>query len=95
NAFICAPIIDGREEEQTVRWVELKPLDEDAEYFKLRLSVSAKQNQLLRIRAFSKDGSRYALHLDDLRPNRTYSNEHFTFDLKAYPDVHVEDLRID
>ena len=95
NAFICAPIITGKEANQSVRWVELKPLDEDTEYFKLRMSIASKKAKLLRIKAFAKDGSRYTLNLDALRPNKKYSKDHFSFNIKAYPNITVEDLRID
>lgn len=95
NAFICAPIISGRENNESVRWIELKPTDTDTEYFKLRLSIANKSTDLLRIKAFSKDGSRYTLELDKLSPNKTYSDTHFTFNKADYPNVRVEDLRLD
>lgn len=95
NEFICAPIMTAKENKQSVRWVELKPLDEDAEYFKLRLSLDIKKAELLRIKAFSKDGSRYTLELNALRPDQTYNKDHFSFNIDQYPDIHVEDLRID
>jgi Outer membrane lipoprotein-sorting protein len=95
NAFVCAPIMSAKENNQSVRWVELKPLAEDAEYFKLRLSLDNKKTELLQIKAFSKDGSRYTLALDGLRPNKTYKKDHFSFNVAQYPGIYVEDLRID
>ncbi len=51
NKFICAPVITGRENSQSVRWIELKPVDKFSEYFKLRVSLANKSSKLLRVKA--------------------------------------------
>jgi outer membrane lipoprotein carrier protein len=80
---------------RVVQQVEFKPLDRDSEYSKMRLTVDKKANEVVRIKVFSKDGSRYTLKVDDIIPNKKYPDSRFVFDTSLYPDLHVEDLRID
>ncbi len=93
--FIAAPIIVAKEDGQAVRWIELKPVDRDSEYFKFRISLDIKKNDLRSIKAFSRDGARYTLKVDKLTPNKKFTDKTFTFNASDYPDVDVEDLRVD
>ena len=92
--FICAPVFNGVENGKDVRWIELKPIDSEAEYFKLRISLDAKKSELQQIKAFSRDGSRFTFKLNKLTPNKTFNKSDFTFDTKKYPGIRIEDLRI-
>ncbi len=87
----------GEEVEAGVRMqkIEFKPLDQDTEYFKMRLTINKKTKEIVRIKTFSKDGSRYTLRIDQLKANKDFSAEYFAFDEKQYPGVYVEDLRMD
>ena len=93
--FICAPVINGVEDGVNVRWIELKPTDADAEYFKMRLSLDARKPELREIKAFSRDGSRYTFKLNKLISNKIFKDSHFTFDASKFPGIRMEDLRID
>lgn len=93
--FICAPVINGTENGKNVRWIELKPTDKEAEYFKMRLSLDAKKPEINQIKAFSRDGSRYTFKLNNLVPNKTFNDSHFSFDTSKFPGIQVEDLRLD
>jgi len=93
--FVAAPATVAKEDGQPVRWIELKPVDSDSEYFKFRIALDIKKNDLRSIKAFSRDGSRYTLKVDKLIPNKTFTDKTFTFDAKDYPGVDVEDLRVD
>ena len=73
--------------------IEFKPLDKDADIFKLTLVVDKKKQEIVSFKTFFKDGIRYKLILDKLTTNKTYPDTIFTFDTKNYPDVYVEDLR--
>ncbi|MCP3932260.1 MAG: outer membrane lipoprotein carrier protein LolA [Bacteroidetes bacterium] len=73
--------------------IEFKPLREDADYFKLRLTLDKKTLVITQLMAFGKDGSRYSLEIHQLLPNKSFTQSHFTFDKSQYPDVYVEDLR--
>ncbi len=73
--------------------IEFKPLDEDADIFKLTLVVDKKKQEIVSFKTFFKDGIRYKLILDKMTENKKYPNSTFVFDTKQYPDIYVEDLR--
>ncbi len=75
--------------------IEFKPLDKKAEYSKMRLTVDKKSNKMVSLRVFSKDGSKYTLKINDLISNKKYDSAIFAFNTKAYPGIHIEDLRMD
>ncbi len=75
--------------------IEFKPLDQESEYTKMRLTINKQSNELASIKVFSKDGSRYVLELKQLTVNGNYPASFFVFDHSKYPDVYVEDLRMD
>jgi len=78
-----------------VQQIEFKPLDRDSDYSKLRLTIDKKAAQIKNIKAFSKDGSRYTLKLTKFVSNKDFPKGHFQFDTAQYPDIYVEDLRMD
>lgn len=74
--------------------IELKPLTEDSDYSKIRFTF-AQSNSLQRIKVFNTDGSRYTLLIHHLVTNKSYDLDTFSFNHEKYPDVFIEDLRID
>lgn len=93
--YVYAVVEERTENGKQVADIEFKPLDKKSEYSKMRLTVDKNANKMLSLRIFSKDGSRYTLKVNDIIPNKTYEPGIFTFNPKAYPGVHIEDLRID
>lgn len=81
------------EEGKSVLQIEFKPLDDDSEYSKIRMTIEKKTSRVKRVKVFSKDSSRFTLTINELTPNKTFSNSDFVFDKSKFPDVHVEDLR--
>lgn len=79
---------------RTIQEVEFKPLDDDSDYAKLRLSVDKNKTEVVSVEAFAKDGSRYKLLMRNVQPNKAFPANHFTFDKAQYPDYYVEDLRM-
>lgn len=75
--------------------IEFKPLSKKSEYTKMRLTIDKKANKMISLRVFSRDGSRYALKVSDITANKKYEPGIFTFNPKAVPGVHIEDLRMD
>jgi outer membrane lipoprotein-sorting protein len=75
--------------------IEFKPLTKKSDYTKMRLTVDKKTNKMVYLRVFSRDGSRYTLKVSDIIANKKYDAGIFTFNPKATPGVHIEDLRID
>jgi len=74
--------------------IEFKPKEKNSEYSKLRISIDEKASSIQSVKAFGKDGSRYTFAISKLTPNKQFAADHFTFDVKKYPGVKVEDLRM-
>ena len=79
---------------KTTAAIEFKPIDRDSEYAQYRISLDTKGNQIKKVIAYGKDGSRVTLEVTNILPNQKYSDTYFNFNLKKYPDVIIEDLRL-
>lgn len=77
-----------------VQQIEFKPTSRDADYSKVRLTIDKKTNDIVSIKTFNKDGSRYTLKVDKISGNKSYPASTFTFAKSECPDCHWEDLRI-
>lgn len=78
---------------KVVQEIEFKPLDKDSEYSKFRLSVDKAALQVISLKAFGKDGSRYTVKMGALASNKAFAANFFTFDKAKFPGYRVEDLR--
>ena len=74
--------------------IEFKPLDEDSEYSKIRMTIEKKTSVVKRVKVFSKDGSRFTLKINKISPNKSYVKADFVFNKANYKGYHVEDLRM-
>jgi outer membrane lipoprotein-sorting protein len=83
---------NAKEGGKAVTQVEVVPNDRNVEYSKLRVSID-KDGQIVSLKSFNKDGSRYTLVLSSLKSNKGIKDDIFVFDQSKYPGVHVEDLR--
>ena len=84
------PVENGKKLQE----ITFKPLDRDAsDYSKLVLVVNKKTAEIVRVKTFAKDGSRYTFYIENLKPNPVFNKGHFAFSIKNYPDYYVEDLR--
>lgn len=75
--------------------IEFKPLDRDSEYSKLRMTLNNKTGIPSEMVFFNKDGSKYTISLENITWDTPIGDEVFEFDASKYPDVYIEDLRID
>jgi len=75
--------------------IEFKPLDEDSEYSKIRLSIDKNKQELDGFELFSKDGTKVSLKIKSLKVDKSYPSNIFVFNKYENPNVHIEDLRID
>jgi outer membrane lipoprotein-sorting protein len=78
---------------KVVHKIEFKPLDTDADYSKLRLTLEKGSNEFVSVMAFGKDGTRYTITANKISPNQSLASSLFTFTKETYPGYHVEDLR--
>ncbi len=91
--YICALSAEFVEAGKTVQQIEFKPVDKFSDYTKLRLTLAKKGNQVMRMKVFSKDGSRYTLNIDKLAKNKKFDDRFFTFHKADYPEgLRVSDL---
>lgn len=79
----------------SVQKIEFKSLDKNEFVTKVRMTTVKANQQILRIKAFLRDGTVYVIHLNQYKENPELSENHFEFNTKSYPGIHVEDLRID
>ncbi len=76
-----------------VQEVEFKPLDKNSEYAKLRMEVNKGKNEIMSVKAFARDGSRYTFSIEQFTPNKSFAANYFSFDKNKYQGYHLEDLR--
>lgn len=74
--------------------IEFKPKSKTSEYSKLRVSINEKAGTIESIKAFAKDGSRYAFQITRLSPNKRFPAGYFQLKSSDFPGAHVEDLRM-
>jgi len=85
------------EDGKMVHHIEFKPKekDEEADFFKLRLSIVKGTYEMTKVIAFSRDGTRYTLTFTNVEPNVNFDDKIFTFDPSKYPEIYIENLRED
>ncbi len=83
-------IVAGR----TLQVIELKPVNrENSEFTKLRLLADKKRNELVSIKAFTRDGANFTFHLKKTTGNVALAATTFVFRKDEFPGYYVEDLR--
>ena len=92
--FIYALTNEYFDKKNTIQQIELKPADRNTEYSKIRVEIVKKTAEIKAIKVFFKDGIRYQIIVSNLKPNAGSATA-FSFEKKLFPDVKVEDLRID
>lgn len=84
-----------RENGKVIQQIEFKPTDRDSEYSKLRLTIDKSTLDIIRVKVFAKDGSRFTLKMDNLQANKSIDAAKFRWQKSECPECYVEDLRID
>ncbi len=93
--YVYAITNEFSENGRVVQQIEFKPISKANDYSKVRLSLDKKTLEILSIKSFGKDGSRYTLTVNKLTPNKTVPASTFTFAKSECPDCKFEDLRLD
>jgi outer membrane lipoprotein-sorting protein len=91
--FVFILVDERTENGKVVQIIDCKPTDRESEFSKITLTLTKQSREIVRIKAFGKDGSRYTFNLLSLNGNKTFAGNHFTFDRTKYPGYHIEDLR--
>ncbi len=84
---------DISEKGRVLHQIEFKPINNDGDYFKIRLTIDKKTKDIVRAKAFAKDGSRYTFILGKTTTNQPHPKDFFAFNIKNFPGYYVEDLR--
>jgi outer membrane lipoprotein carrier protein len=92
--YVYAITNEFSENGRIVQQIEFKPISKANDYSKVRLSLDKKTLEILSIKSFGKDGSRYTLTVNKLTPNKTVPASTFTFTKSECPDCKFEDLRL-
>ncbi len=95
DQYLFALVNEGYENRKLIQQIEFKPISRDSDYSKLRMTIHKKNKAIMRIKVFGKDGSRFTLNINELTPNKQFTEGYFTFDESQHEGVRVEDLRID
>jgi len=91
--FVYALVNELTQGGRVIQQIELKPLDSNSEYHKIRFELDKEKNQPVQVIAFSKDGGRYSIRFKSLKRGEKKDSEFFAFSKAQYPDYYVEDLR--
>ncbi len=74
--------------------IEFKPKSKKSEFSKIRITLDKLNNNLISLRVFAKDGSRYTLNMKGLKSNKNYDPSVFVLKPNTLVGVKVEDLRL-
>lgn len=91
--FLSAPIEEANENGTLMQIVDITPIDKSKTFFKIKISISKKDNSIKRFKIFDKNGNRYTYEIQKFEPNIKLDDTLFTFDPKKYPGIEVIDLR--
>lgn len=83
----------GKEGGKAVQYIEIKPNDRKSPYSKFKVAINKANNQVVSMKTFQKDGTRFTMLINKLNTSKKIENAKFVFDAAKYPGVHVEDLR--
>jgi outer membrane lipoprotein carrier protein len=90
---ISGEAAEGWSKKSTI--VTFKPANRKGDYTQIKVAIDQKTNNVVSFTAFGKDQSRVKISIDQPATNKKYAADFFTFEKSKYPNVKVEDLRID
>ncbi len=80
---------------QALRIIEMIPVDQSSEYFKIRFSFTEKSEAIKYIEIFARDGQRIQLTVGDTSFSGNFPQNTVEWNPDLYKDYYIEDLRID
>jgi outer membrane lipoprotein-sorting protein len=73
--------------------VDLVPDDKDAQYFKVRIEIGAKDQLLRKFILFDREGSEYAYVISNFKSDVNLADSHFKFDSSKLSEDEIIDIR--
>lgn len=80
---------------QALRIIEMIPVDQSSEYFKIRFSFTEKSEDIKYIEIFARDGQRVQLTVGDTSFSGNFPQNTVEWNPDLYKGYYIEDLRID
>lgn len=93
--YLYAITNEFTENGRLVQQIEFKPKSKSNDYSKVRLTLDKKTLEIISIKSFGKDGSRYTLNVSKITPNKSFPASTFSFSKTECADCKFEDLRVD
>lgn len=90
DSFLESESVPGK---TGVSLIDLIPQNKTVSYFKVRLYVDRKNNLIQKAIVFDKSGVQYTYQISDFKVNPKLTDDLFVFNVKAYPNVEVVDMR--
>lgn len=73
--------------------VDLVPNDKDAQYFKVRIEIGAKDRLLRKFTLFDREGSEYAYIISNFKADVNLADTYFQFDTSKLSEDEIIDIR--
>lgn len=73
--------------------VDLVPNDKDAQYFKVRIEIGAKDSLLRKFILFDREGSEYAYVISNFKSDVNLADAYFVFDASDLSEDEIIDIR--
>lgn len=73
--------------------IDLVPEKKNAQYFKVKMMISKKDKSVLNFTMFDRGGNRIKYTITKFTPNIKVDDAFFSFEVKKFPGVEVNDLR--
>ncbi|MFZ9969213.1 MAG: LolA family protein [Bacteroidia bacterium] len=90
DSFLESESVAGK---SLVSLIDLIPQNKSLSYFKVRLYVDCKNNLIQKAVVFDKSGVQYTYQISEFKVNPKLRDDLFVFNVKAYPNVEVVDMR--
>jgi len=85
---------DETSEEKQLYVIDLVPeKPKEKKYSRVVLQIEKATMQIFSLKYYGKDGNRYTIKVNELKPDVEVSDDLFIFDAKKFPDVEITDLR--
>jgi len=73
--------------------IDLYPIDLNNSYFRIKLNINEKKNELVSIKAFGKVGINYTVEIIEFNSKNNVNDSFFKFNKSEYPKIEIIDLR--
>lgn len=78
---------------KTLVEIDLHPNELQRSYYRIRLHINKKTDEIEQVKIFEKQGNRFTINLSDYKYLNDYPDSKFTFDTSKNPKTEVIDMR--